>query len=331
MTILYAAGEPADLSSTWTPTEIGTRLISTSSTFKESISRISFGSTSGTVLYAPLENTTSSFWLHFSQYPRTSSTSPAHTGLDIGVYDASNNLITGLGSSSTTYTAQSVFHANSGNLWTPGSGALRSIDVNVFMDAASGFIRWYIDGSAVYEFLGDTRGAVGDATKVGFGRTAGNSDTNKVGFLSQIIVSTQPTIGAKLYTVAPVAAGADSQWTGAVTDVNHIGLDDTTFVSTDTVGNKQSFTITPPASLPTGLQIAAIRTSYRASRDASSAVNNLQPYFKIGGTDYNAGSPFALSTVTSSGSVIVETNPATSLPWQLADLTGFETGFEAQA
>lgn len=331
MTILYAVGEPADITGL-SDLEKATFLTSTSTAYHESgVSRLAMYKYGGAAtVYSPLNATASELWVHFKHRPRTSTTSYPHVGNpEFGVADASNNLIAGIKYSGGIYSAGSIFHSDFNlNIY---NGPLVDWDVHVFMDAVVGFIRWYKAGVLVYEFSGDTRGAVGDASSAAFGQMRGNIYAGYESYLSQVIVSTQPTIGAKLYTVAPVAIGADAQWAGAVTDVNHIGINDATSISTDVVGNRQSFTITPPASLPVGLEIAAIRTTFRGARDAASAINNVQPYFKVGGTNYNAGAAFALPTLTGATDRLIATNPATGLPWELADLTGFEIGFEATA
>lgn len=327
MTILWAAGEPADFPGL-TDLEVNAFTVITSSGYYEGgVARSAWYKLSAGPIYSPLESPVSELWLHFDLYKRVDNVGSYHAGNDISIHDASNNLIFNFRSDGVSYSARSPFHANSATFVIP---TFSTFDAQLIQDPVNGVIRWWNNGVLLFEFLGDTRGAFGDAAKIGFGQTAG-AGTVRAGHYSQIIVSAQPTIGAKLYTRQPIAIGADAQWTGAVTDVNHIGVADVSSVNTDTVGNRQSFTISPPASLPTGLEIAAIRQTFRAARDPASAINNLQPYLKVGGTNYNSGAAYALPTVTGADSRLVAINPATGLPWQLADLTGLETGFEATA
>ncbi len=207
---------------------------------------------------------------------------------------------------------------------------LKNWDIHFRINAVDGFFRCYVDGVLRSEFVGDTATGRTDARYVALARCYDIASTGYYFFRSELIVSDQNTIGARLYTADLLSDGTDQDWTGVVGDTNHREINDGTFIAATTNGNQDSYNLNVPGSLEAGHVIAGISFGYRAQTQVDSLVSQIQPYLNIGGTRYNIGSPITPPT----GSVTgywehTELNPADMAAFELADLTGMELGFRA--
>lgn len=129
--------------------------------------------------------------------------------------------------------------------------------------------------------------------------------------------------------LVPSAQGshADFSHTGAASSllaVNEAGEDgDTSYVWSNTVGDKETFTYPNLSSVPSliaGVQVVAV------ARKDDAGTRALTPLFRIGGVDYPA-SQLALPDSYTYLGLLTELNPATGAPWTGADVNAVEAGF----
>lgn len=195
------------------------------------------------------------------------------------------------------------------------SGSLANVGSPVTFDNASQqHVDLYIDGN----------NASGTATLfiAGTERTTDTADLSSVtgidevrfyfgSYVSQVVIADEPTIGFRVLTRYPAAAGTTSDWTGGASDVDEAVYDDADFCNTSTSDAVEQFTNTGPAI--DGYSVRAVGVYARAKRGGTGP-SNLQLGLRASGTDYFSASK-ALSVGYSAYGEIWETNPATSAAW----------------
>lgn len=145
---------------------------------------------------------------------------------------------------------------------------------------------------------------------------------------SEIIVASWPTLGGKLVTAAPNAAGNYSEWAGGgYADVDEITPDLVTLTSA-TAGQRASFAMGDIPALATGESIASVRASAWAIR-GTTGPQNLNHFARIGGADYNKADQGVTAAYTSE-EAYWETSPATAAAWTVAEINGAEFGLRSR-
>lgn len=150
--------------------------------------------------------------------------------------------------------------------------------------------------------------------------------------ISQVLVSDQPTIAAKVASLVPNANGANTAWTGDYTGIAKIGYDDTTMISSATLGDKETY-LASDATLPANYVVSSVFFGARA-RKSSSSPTNITPVMRIGGTDYPLGYSFQnLNAVSFEPAVAAfQTDPSTALAWNgITNVNAAEVGYQATA
>lgn len=300
------------------------------------------------IALATLESVLNEGWVHARVVPRNS-TSIAGSLADylFGIVDENNNIIAGFYQNNTTNGATIFWRAvyfgdpligtggsepTTGVLIGTPTGAAYDVDIHFKIADTGGFIRWYVDGTLVREFLGDTRnGTSANIAKLRF-RALGNStgaDFRHWLQFSQVIVSDEPTIGARLHTLE-LSAGSVNQWTGAVADVTAADWTPATLISESTPGEEILFAATDMAALNPGNEIKALVLSQSALSFSGSPVTKLRGRAKLGSTTYNGAS----KTLTNGFAKVqhfFNTDPSTSLKWTRTALNSAEIGMMAEA
>ncbi len=198
---------------------------------------------------------------------------------------------------------------------------LQTIDLYINGNSATGTAKLYVAGT-----LRATASSVDLSAVTGITKVRSYCINNSTGFfLSQIVVANEPTIGMRLLTRYPNAAGATTDWTGGYTDVDEIVYDDADFVNSSTDGQVELFTQTGPAI--TGYTVRAVAVYARAKKGASGP-SNLQLALRSGGTTYFSGSK-ALDVGYSAYGNIWETNPATAAAWVNTAIDALQPGVKA--
>lgn len=145
---------------------------------------------------------------------------------------------------------------------------------------------------------------------------------------SQILVTEGiSTINAKVRYTSATAAGTNSGWTGAYTDINEAVGSDATVLSATSAGLKSTFAM-DDVTVPAGYVIKDVFIWSRGKNDGS-APANIKTVIRSGGTDY-AGSNMA-GIGTSFGPLLDRraTDPATSTAWTQSGWNAAEVGVES--
>jgi len=299
--------------------------------------RVGMAVTSIAELIAKLPTPQTDFWVHFevSFLNRVAGTGGAFVQLVDGAtgqvvvqldFDAGTECVLEYwdGAALTELAGSQLFDdfANDGDRY--------AIDIHCKIDNSAGRFAWYVNGSFIAEFTGDTLNTgftSVDRIKLRNPNTASTTSTTS-NVYSQVIVATQSTIGWKLGTLYPDGAGTYTTWDGAYTEVDQNGIDDTDFISGDAVGEKEYVTVSAPPSTA-GYQIVAVVVSARAVRNGA---RSMSLDCRAGGSD-GLGDFFTpdAGVVPYPYRQIFYVNPATNAGWVGSDLTALEIGVNVRA
>lgn len=195
---------------------------------------------------------------------------------------------------------------------------LSSYDIHVYTNGGNAVLDFYLNGTLV----GTVITTVGGTSNSGLDRLT-FTGTSNAAFFSEIIVANFDTRGMRAHTLVPSAAGTYSEGTGSYTDVDEITPDGSGVVFGAT---GQRFTcLTPGVSTPR--KVVGLSVNAYASTGAATKIQSL---IRVGGTDY-LGGEITRSPVLTAGRDIQLVNPATSLPWAVADLAAIQFGVETVA
>ena len=192
------------------------------------------------------------------------------------------------------------------------------IDFQMINYGASSTINVYVNAKQVINWTGNSTIS---------GLTAFDSvilGTRPNAYFSEIIVANEDTRRMSLYTMPPNNAGTYSQWIGSYTDVNEITLDQTHGISTSTVGNVETFSITP---LPGNQKISAMTLKGQATC-GTTGPQYIEFEVLTNSTLYNANT-ISLTTSYKTIEEIFLTNPVTTSPWLYTEVNVMEAGVKA--
>lgn len=208
-------------------------------------------------------------------------------------------------------------------------GSRQTIDLQVVCNSASGSIKLYIAGTQRITSGTIDLSAITALNKNRFlGYTEPSSGLATHTYVSQVIVANESTIGMRLLTRYPNAAGATSSWTGAYTDIDEIVYEDADFILSGSNNQVSTFGQTGPAI--TGYTVRAVGVTARARKGASGP-QNLRHALRVSGTDYFSGSDIALDAGYLATETIWETNPATSAAWVNTAIDALQPGVKSIA
>lgn len=202
--------------------------------------------------------------------------------------------------------------------------ARQTIDLNVVCNSATGSINLYVAGTNRLNSGSINLSSVTDLKKFRFyGATVSTLQVDT--WVSQVIVADEPTIGWRLISRYPSAAGATSSWGGAYSDVDELILSDADFIYSASANQVSTFTQTGNAI--SGYVVRAVCVSARAKKGASGPAN-LQLALRASGTDYYSSSN-ALTVGYTPVQNIWEQNPATTADWLAASIDALQPGVKS--
>ncbi|AWY08826.1 hypothetical protein vBRpoPV14_41 [Ruegeria phage vB_RpoP-V14] len=148
-------------------------------------------------------------------------------------------------------------------------------------------------------------------------------------YVSQLIMANESTIGMKLQSINPSAVGNYTNLSATVTEVTD-GNQITGWIG-ETAADKQSF-VTSGYSLPAGRIVHSVFPGFDL-RFGPTGPQQIRPFVRIGGVDYNAPADMQPLPRTKRGLLgyAWTTNPATGLPWTGAEIAALEAGYELKA
>ena len=144
---------------------------------------------------------------------------------------------------------------------------------------------------------------------------------------SECIVSTTTTLGTALQTLPPVAAGNTQLWTGSVSNIDELAVNDANYNYTATAAQLSEWTVT--TTLPTGTWgIQAVVQAGALSRGTTGPQHFAWDVRCSNAISYQSSAQ-NLSTGFGFYQYIWQTNPATSNPWNPGEL--INSGVESLA
>lgn len=204
----------------------------------------------------------------------------------------------------------------------------KTIDIHCKIHDTLGRFAIYLDNSLWDEFTGDTNlfaSAQVDGIEL-CGPTFSLDFTKSANF-SEVIVADEPTIGWRLATLIPNAAGTTSAWTGAYTDVDEIAVDDGDFLSSDTANQVHTMGASNLSVAAAAMEIQALLLNARA-RKGVSGPTQLQLAVRTGAADFFSSS-FALDPGFISIQNMWALNPDTVVAWTPSEIDGVEIGVKS--
>lgn len=201
------------------------------------------------------------------------------------------------------------------------------VDVHFKRHASSGVVAFYVGGTLVGSFTGDTTSVCTSLSNI----AVRGSATNAAPFTSQVMVNdgARNTVGLKLMTFRPASTGNASQWTNGSTVTNVTDWNDTTNINTDTAGNIQQYNCNALAS--GGFDVLAVSVGARA-QNAVGGPQNLQLGVRSNSADTWTADVSGITTSYAPFQSIWETNPNNgNAAWTASDLTtgSFQVGVKA--
>ena len=144
-------------------------------------------------------------------------------------------------------------------------------------------------------------------------------------YWSQMFGSLEPTVGRRLFTLVENTNGAEQDFTGAVTDINELVLNDATGITAATAGKVSTYYKNGLAL--TG-NILGMGTSARFNVGAGP--QSLENVLRVSGANYN-GPTFAGAAPFRIAQNMWMTNPATAGVWSPGTANAVEWGAESVA
>lgn len=205
---------------------------------------------------------------------------------------------------------------------------MQVLDVRFVVNNASGTVALYVAGT---ERINSTVDLSTIASIRKMRVTAGTSNGfSSLTRFSQVIIASESTIGFRLGTCYPSAAGATSSWTGAYSDIDETVYSDADFINSGTANQISTFAQTAVPTL-TGYTVRAVAVTARAKRNSASGPQNIRMALRSGGTDYFSGSDIALGLGYTPVQTIWETNPATAAAWVNTAISALQPGAKSIA
>lgn len=203
-------------------------------------------------------------------------------------------------------------------------GVRQTIDLRAKVNSASGLLKLYVEGteridSGTVDLSGIT--SLGKHRFYGLSVSVFGSNT----WANQVVIADEPTIGMRLITRYPNAAGASTDWTGTYTDIDEMEFNDGDFINSGTANQVSTFAQTGPTI--SGYNVRAVGV-YARARCGASGPQNLQLALRSAGTNYFSSSK-ALDVGYEAFGNIWETNPATSADWLNTAVDSLQPGVKS--
>jgi hypothetical protein len=195
-----------------------------------------------------------------------------------------------------------------------------NFDFGVLIHGSAGYIKCYVDDSLLMNYAGDTstQHNVIDNMRC----VPHIYDTLNC---SEAILSTTSTIGHRVQTLVPTAAGNHTAWTGVYTAVDETILDVADFVSATATALSETFVMSDTHVDFATRAVKAVKLSAALYTDGT--ILTIKPLVRNGGTT-NEGATDTLTAGANTYGKIMETNPVSAAAWTIADVDGTELGFK---
>jgi hypothetical protein len=199
--------------------------------------------------------------------------------------------------------------------------------IDVYIDYTNNVFTLYINGTRVFNYLGDlTTDGNTSLSYVDYGMAVGSSNAfTASNHWSECIVATQDTRQMSLVTQVPGASGNTTAFTsGAASNVNGTSVSPTTPDYSSSVNQVQQYQV--GQSIPAGSFSVISVVQHAQSSVSSAGPQHFQFSVRSGGADYFT-SNLAPSTGWSLLSSNWDINPNTATTWQTTDLPASSSSF----
>lgn len=333
MTILFVGNTSADFTGTVVQlvdrsSNMTTSFNSVRSTgFSPNFLRAQADPDAGYVFSAPHLAPVGDYWLHFRiQVPGAINGTGADGHL-VHVFDANNAIVGGIDVEDGTLRARAAGVFGTG--MATASFAVYAVDLQIIVTGTQITTNLHINGTQVSTAtVASTLGkpVLTSFTNNDLSSGAPQFDTRFAAYSEFIITDDEPTLGWRLATLEPVAAGHHTALDGVVSGLLTNGDGQSL---TGEIGEKASWTISAyngPSSPAGGIRAVIAKTK---SNKGFVGPQNVRPFLRIAGTDYEA-SNITPNAALSGEQAVFDVNPATGLPWTTAELAGIEQGIEVR-
>ncbi|MDX0262883.1 hypothetical protein GOC60_17015 [Sinorhizobium meliloti] len=200
----------------------------------------------------------------------------------------------------------------------------------VKIDPVNGFIRFWRAGELVAEFIGNT------ATRAGM--TGCNyfqfnhRSTISSAYISEVIIGDTDNRLYRLATLAATGNGANTAWVNDVAAVNALTSPESTYISSGTAGEKESFVMgnLPAATADSG-EVKAVAVAARHVIQSASGPQTINGLVRVGTTDYTKALSPQNKDASAGGTAVWDTSPATGQKWTRAEVDALEAGVQSAA
>lgn len=212
-----------------------------------------------------------------------------------------------------------------GTAWTDAyplpASAATEITVYFKVHSSTGKFDVYRNGSQILTYTGDTTLSSAVSGFTGFTVYAWDNATTYLQAFSEFIVADEDTRGMRLKRMTVDAAGGNTAWTGAYTDIDDTSVNDADGISSATTSQEVSFGTDCSAS-GTGTWKALV-VSARAGK-GTSGPSTLDMGVKTTGNAAQYPANKALTGGLKPVQAVLATNPYTSAAWTNSDLNAVE-------
>jgi hypothetical protein len=208
------------------------------------------------------------------------------------------------------------------------TSSLQRWDIYFNLHASTGQIIFYIDGTQVFSFTGNTLPTASGFTgfdALTFQREGGANPSDRV--WSGIIISTSDTRQMHLVVDYPTSDGALQEWSGDYEDVDGTGVDAGSQISSNATTLRSTFEF--PA-LPGALS-AKIPVAVGLRVRGPDFVPPIDTLTRIAGNNYTIGDALPQPRNSDPGVSYLAQNPATSAAWTIAAAEAAELGVRRKA
>jgi hypothetical protein len=196
------------------------------------------------------------------------------------------------------------------------------IDIEINMAASGGAYRIYEDLTLVGEFTGDTRARSTLLTQMDNILWSAEDSVATRFTISGCFISTTDTRDMTFEQLAVTGAGANTDWSGAFSDLDELGIpDDSDFISADTINDISTYTLeNHNAAFASGFAVEALVVNARARGS-----NFLRPVARSGTVNGEAtGTQLDKTHKPVRG--VFHNDPNTGVAWTHTGINGAEIG-----
>ena len=222
-----------------------------------------------------------------------------------------------------------------GSAWTTidteavAASTLYKLDLKVTMNNSSGSISFLIDDTEVMSFSGDTildTPTTINQLLIRNGSTSGSESST----FSALILADEEVSDVFFNGTRPTGAGTNSQWTGAASDVDEVGVDDTDFLTVASDAQTSTFAAgNTDATFAAGYTVLGVGVWARGSRGPTGSAF-LKPSVYSNAT-LGAGDSTELSVTWKRAHHFFTQDPDTTAAWTISGVNAVEIGVQSSA